>query len=214
MIFMVNSKKSTLKTFKAISILLLFGGLVLTPSAALLSQYFPKVNLEPIHLSGDYNWTEKFNIKEEGIYLSPIYLDQGESITCFYFSSVPVNFYVFDLNGLRYLSNPVSQAIAGMKVSYFGFASFTSLTPGYCWILIINPVRFFPASGEITVYKYYAIPAITSNSEYTFCLNLTFLGIIISALGAAFYITVSKRGNKNRKINLKKYSPKKKQINK
>lgn len=189
---MVNSKKSTLTTLKAVSILFLFGGLVLTPSAALLSQYFPKVNLEPIPLIGDYNWTEEFNIKEEGIHLSPIYLDYGEAITCFYFSTVPVNFYVFDLNGLRYLSNPVSQAIAGMKVSYFGFASFTSLMPGYCWILIINPVRFWPASGEITVYKYYAIPAIASNNEYTYCLYLSILGIIISALGIAFYTTVHK----------------------
>jgi hypothetical protein len=194
MIDMVNFKKSTLKLFEAVSILFLFGGLVSASSSALLSQCFPKVNLEPIPLMGDYNWTEKFNIKEGEIYLSPIYLDYGEAITCFYLSTVPVNFYVFDLNGLRYLSNPVSQAIAGMKVSYFGFASFTSLTPGYCWILIINPVRVYSASGEIAIYKYHAIPAITYNKEYTFCLKLTFLGIITSALAAAFYITVSKRG--------------------
>lgn len=210
---MANFKKSTFKIFEAVSILFLFGGLVLTPSSALLSQYFPKVNLEPIPLTGEYNWTEKFNIKEEGIYLSPIYLDYGEAITCFYFSTVPVNFYVFDLYGLKYLSNPVSQAIAGMKASHFGFASFMPLTPGYCWILITNPVRFYPASGKIAVYKYHAIPIITPNKEYTFCFNLTLLGIIISALGATFYITVTRIENKNRKINLKKYSPRKSQIN-
>lgn len=198
---MKNSEKSPPKPSKSVFTFLIVISLVLTPLAGLLFYYFPRLNLEPSYVSGGYNWVEKFNLAQGEIYIKPIYLDYGEAINCFYFSNVPITFYVFDLNSfLSYLRNPISQEIAELKASYFGFVRFMPSSPGYCWILIVNPVRFYHAKGEITFYKYYAAPIITSNTQHTCCLYVTISGIIILALGIAFHITANKLGKEEQKV--------------
>lgn len=200
---MANFEKKTLKIFEGFCILFIVGGIILTPSTILISQFFPKTDLEPNYVFGDYNWTENFSIAQEGICIIPIYLDYGEAINCFYYSNIPINFYIFDVNGfLTYMRNPISQAINNMKASYSGFVRFMPSTPGYCWILIVNPVRYYKACGEVTFYKYYALPIITSGNEYNFCLQLSILGITTSALGVVFYIILRRKSQKFKTKNL------------
>lgn len=182
----------------AVSILLIFGGLFLTSSAALLSQCFSKVKLEPSCVFGATSWTDAFNISQGSMYVKPIYLDYGEAVNCFYFSSVPVDFYVFDFGSFsRYVNNPIFQALNGMRISYFGFARFIPLVPGWCCILIINPVRYYSAFGEISLYKYSTVPIVTFNSKYTFCVYTSISGIIISTFGGLSYFIIKRYEKRN-----------------